>query len=262
MNNEVNEGLDYTIAVIFMCCIVISCYLTRLVGGFTVTNQNNNPYKLLARPIQVSRVSNPFSVSILNQQAASTENGIELEVRSKTVGLFNSFWGVKIDQTYRIISDIQERIRKTGWKRRLLSDAFASISEVNSHSIRIEECKPNIVNCKLLHNQRISLGSLPRSSYPLVIIIEEERVDVLEDKYVIALIMVIHLPDEFFKQNCEILQKSVLTIDGHIYQLQKIFAVDQENESLQTESDLISTDNTIENEELNNIGKLKQHHPA
>lgn len=76
MDGHEGDSLDYAIGLILLLCIIIVFYITRLPGRFPVAiiDTEQNLQKSLAQPMRISRCTNPFSISILNQDIASMES--------------------------------------------------------------------------------------------------------------------------------------------------------------------------------------------
>ncbi|NWH76584.1 CGRF1 protein, partial [Piaya cayana] len=209
----------FYIAVVFVCFLVTSgLVLGRFGLDVPVILRNSEETECCARVLkkQMRQVKNPFGLEIPRPAAASLTKGITLTPDCLEDCVLTCYWGCGVQK-------LHEALQKHVYCFRIktpqaLEDALCSeYLYRQQHFIKKNDKEEKY--CQLPED----FGPVPRSRYPLVALLtlaDEEDREVYD---IIAMVAVIHIPDESYRLPCRILYQYLLRAQGQCHDLKQLF---------------------------------------
>ncbi|XP_059813649.1 cell growth regulator with RING finger domain protein 1 isoform X1 [Hypanus sabinus] len=178
------------------------------------------------------QVKNPFSLEIINSLTASVTGGIALKSNCIEKCTLTIYWGCSVHKLHEGLRKhiycfrikLPQKLEEAVDKEYLYREEFLYLFSFLMTRLSIEKESDDEIFPRLPEYLAIKdFGDLPRARYPLVALLtltEEENWDIYE---IISMITVIHVPDEKYKLACRILYQYLLTAQGHVYDLKRLF---------------------------------------
>uniref|UniRef100_V9KJJ0 Cell growth regulator with RING finger domain protein 1 n=1 Tax=Callorhinchus milii TaxID=7868 RepID=V9KJJ0_CALMI len=214
----------FYITLIFVCFVVTTAVILGwFVWDIPVIIRNSEETES-GVPVQKKRmvqVTNPFALDVADPLSASVTGRISLKSHCIEKCLLTTYWGCSVQK-------LQEGLQKHIYSSRIkepnnLEEAIDG-EYVHREQFLIEKERTDKRYSQLPKNSLIKdFGNLPRTRYPLVAMLtlaEEEDREVYE---IVSLVTVIHIPDEKYELTCRILYQYLLTAQGHVYDLKRLF---------------------------------------
>ncbi|XP_069773078.1 cell growth regulator with RING finger domain protein 1 isoform X2 [Narcine bancroftii] len=178
------------------------------------------------------QVKNPFALEIMYPLTASVTGGITLKSHCIEKCTLTIYWGCSVHKLHEGLQKhlycfrikMPQKLEEAIDKEYLHRDEFPVEKESDDEKFSL------LPECLAIKD----FGNLPRARYPLVALLtltEEENRDIYE---IISMVTIIHVPDEKYKLACRILYQYLLTAQGQIYDLKKLF-VSADDNSLRAE---------------------------
>ncbi|XP_051878607.1 LOW QUALITY PROTEIN: cell growth regulator with RING finger domain protein 1 [Pristis pectinata] len=214
----------FYITLIFVCFFVTTAVIFGwFVWDIPVIIRNSEetesePGVLRKRMVQVK---NPFALEIIHSLTASVAGGITLKAHCIEKCTLTIYWGCSVHKLHEGLQKhvycfrikMPQKLEEAIDKEYLYREEF--LIEKESDDEKFSRL-PEYLAIK-------DFGNLPRARYPLVALLtltEEENRDIYE---IISMVTVIHVPDEKYKLACRILYQYLLTAQGHVYDLKRLF---------------------------------------
>ncbi|XP_061211875.1 cell growth regulator with RING finger domain protein 1 isoform X2 [Neopsephotus bourkii] len=170
---------------------------------------------------QMRQVKNPFGLEILHPATASVTKGIILTPDCLEDCILTCYWGCSVQKLHKALQKHVYCFRiKTP---QALEDALYS-EYLYRQQYFIKKNDKEEKHCQLPEDaQVVDFGPVPRSRYPLVVLLtladEEDR----EIYDIISMVAVIHIPDESYRLPCRILYQYLLLAQGQYHELKQLF---------------------------------------
>ncbi|KAJ7420252.1 Cell growth regulator with RING finger domain protein 1 [Willisornis vidua] len=169
------------------------------------------------------QVKNPFGLEIPRPAAASLTKGVTLTPDCLERCVLTCYWGCSVQK-------LHEALQKHVYCFRIKTPQALEDALYNEYLYRqqyLQSIKKNDKEekyCQLPEDaQVVDFGPVPRSRYPLVALLtladEEDR----EIYDIIAMVAVIHIPDESYRLSCRILYQYLLLAQGQYHDLKQLF---------------------------------------
>ncbi|GCB73462.1 cell growth regulator with RING finger domain protein 1 [Scyliorhinus torazame] len=214
----------FYITLIFLCFFVTTAVILGwFVWDIPVIIRNSEATESRAR-VQRKRmvqVKNPFTLEIINSSTASVTGGISLKSHCIEKCILTIYWGCSVHKfheglqkhVYCFRIKVPQKLEEAIDREYLHQETFL-IEKQNDGEKFIQ--LPKYLTIK-------DFGNLPRTRYPLIALLtlaEEEDQDIYD---IVSMVTVIHVPDEKYRLSCRILYQYLLTSQGHIYDLKRLF---------------------------------------
>uniref|UniRef100_UPI00398F3501 cell growth regulator with RING finger domain protein 1 isoform X1 n=2 Tax=Pristiophorus japonicus TaxID=55135 RepID=UPI00398F3501 len=214
----------FYITLVFVCFFVtIAVILGWFVWDIPVIIRNSGESESVAR-VQRKRmvqVKNPFTLEIINSLTASVTDGISLKSHCIEKCILTTYWGCSV---HKLHEGLQKHVYCFRIKVPQKLEEAIDREYLHREEFLIEKQSDDEKFSQLPKYLAIKdFGNLPRTRYPLVALLtlaEEEDQDIYD---IISMVTVIHVPDENYKLACRILYQYLLTAQGHIYDLKRLF---------------------------------------
>ncbi|KAM7025911.1 cell growth regulator with RING finger domain protein 1 isoform 3-T3 [Acridotheres tristis] len=214
----------FYIALVSVCFLVTSALVLGWFGlGVPVILRNSEETESSTRVLKkrMRQVKNPFGLEISNPAAASVTRGVTLTPDCLEDCVLTCYWGCNVQK-------LHEALQKHVYCFRIktpqaLEDAlYNEYLYKQQHFIKKNDKAEKY--CQLPEDaQVVDFGPVPRARYPLVALLtladEEDR----EIYDIIAMVAVIHVPDESYRLSCRILYQYLLLAQGQYHDL-KLFS--------------------------------------
>ncbi|XP_043553623.1 cell growth regulator with RING finger domain protein 1 [Chiloscyllium plagiosum] len=214
----------FYITLIFLCFFVTTAVI---LGWFVwdipviIRNSEETESGTRVQRKRMVQVKNPFALEVLNPGAASVIGGVNLKSHCIEKCFLTVYWGCNVHKLheglqkhiYSFRIKVPQKLEEAIDRQYLYQETF--LIEKQSDSEKFSQL-PKYLTIK-------DFGSLPRTRYPLVALLtlaEEEDWDIYE---IVSMVTVIHVPDEKYRLTCRILYQYLLTAQGHIYDLKRLF---------------------------------------
>ncbi|NWU18222.1 CGRF1 protein, partial [Cephalopterus ornatus] len=172
---------------------------------------------------RMRQVKNPFGLEIPRPAAASLTKGVTLTPDCLEDCVLTCYWGCSVQK-------LHEALQKHVYCFRIKTPQALEDALYNEYLYRqqyLQSIKKNDKEekyCQLPEDaQVVDFGPVPRSRYPLVALLtladEEDR----EIYDIIAMVAVIHIPDESYRLSCRILYQYLLLAQGQYHDLKQLF---------------------------------------
>ncbi|KAM9291186.1 cell growth regulator with RING finger domain protein 1 [Morus bassanus] len=214
----------FYITVVFVCFLVTSGLVLGWFGlGVPVILRNSEETESSTRVLKkrMRQVKNPFGLEIPHPATASVTKGITLTPDCLEDCILTCYWGCSVQK-------LHEALQKHVYCFRIrtpqaLEDALYS-EYLYRQQYFIKKNDKEEKYCQLPEDaQVVDFGPVPRSRYPLVALLtladEEDR----EIYDIIAMVAVIHVPDESYRLPCRILYQYLLLAQGQYHDLKQLF---------------------------------------
>ncbi|NXK38359.1 CGRF1 protein, partial [Piprites chloris] len=216
----------FYIALVSVCFLVTSAVVLGWFGlGVPVILRNSEETESSTRVLkkQMRQVKNPFGLEIPRPAAASLTKGVTLTPDCLEDCVLTCYWGCSVQK-------LHEALQKHVYCFRIKTPQALEDALYNEYLYRqqyLQSIKKNDKEekyCQLPEDaQVVDFGPVPRSRYPLVALLtladEEDR----EIYDIIAMVAVIHIPDESYRLSCRILYQYLLLAQGQYHDLKQLF---------------------------------------
>ncbi|NXB19531.1 CGRF1 protein, partial [Rhagologus leucostigma] len=216
----------FYIALVSVCFLVTSALVLSWFGlGVPVILRNSEETESSTRVLKkrMRQVKNPFGLEIPNPAAASVTRGVTLTPDCLEDCVLTCYWGCNVQK-------LHEALQKHVYCFRIktpqaLEDAlYNEYLYKQQHVQSIKKKDKAEKYCQLPEDaQVVDFGPVPRARYPLVALLtladEEDR----EIYDIIAMVAVIHIPDESYRLSCRILYQYLLLAQGQYHDLKQLF---------------------------------------
>ncbi|NXP26487.1 CGRF1 protein, partial [Scytalopus superciliaris] len=216
----------FYIALVSVCFLVTSAVVLGWFGlGVPVILRNSEETESSTRVLkkQMRQVKNPFGLEIPRPAAASLTKGVTLTPDCLEDCVLTCYWGCSVQK-------LHEALQKHVYCFRIKTPQALEEALYNKYLYRqqyLQSIKKNDKEekyCQLPEDaQVVDFGPVPRSCYPLVALLtladEEDR----EIYDIIAMVAVIHIPDESYRLSCRILYQYLLLAQGQYHDLKQLF---------------------------------------
>ncbi|XP_053451291.1 cell growth regulator with RING finger domain protein 1 isoform X2 [Nycticebus coucang] len=213
----------FYIAVVFTCFVVTTGLVLGWFGwDVPVILRNSEETQFSARVFkkQMRQVKNPFGLEIANPSSASITAGVTLATDCLEDSLLTCYWGCGVQKLYEALQK-HARCFRIGSPRALEDALYREYLHQEQHFIK-KNSKEEIY-CQLPRDTKIEdFGTVPRSRYPLVVLLTLADEDDRETYDIISMVSVIHIPDKTYKLPCRILYQYLLLAQGQFHDL-KLF---------------------------------------
>ncbi|XP_041070947.1 cell growth regulator with RING finger domain protein 1 [Carcharodon carcharias] len=229
----------FYISLIFLCFFVTTAVILGwFVWDIPVIIRNSEETESSAR-VQRKRmvqVKNPFTLEIINSGTASVTGGISLKTHCTEKCILTIYWGCSV---HKLHEGLQKHVYCFRIKVPQNLEEAIDREYLHQENFLIEKQNDDEKFSQLPKYLAVKdFGNLPRKQYPLVALLtlaEEEDQDIYE---IVSMVTVIHVPDEKYRLSCRILYQYLLTSQGHIYDLKRLFiSVDETSLSPQLTSE-------------------------
>lgn len=214
----------FYIALVSVCFLVTSALVLGWFGlGVPVILRNSEETESSTRVLKkrMRQVKNPFGLEISNPATASVTRGVTLTPDCLEDCVLTCYWGCNVQK-------LHEALQKHVYCFRIktpqaLEDAlYNEYLYKQQHFIKRNDKAEKY--CQLPEDaQVVDFGPVPRARYPLVALLtladEEDR----EIYDIIAMVAVIHIPDESYRLSCRILYQYLLLAQGQYHDLKQLF---------------------------------------
>ncbi|NXG02539.1 CGRF1 protein, partial [Sakesphorus luctuosus] len=216
----------FYIALVSVCFLVTSAVVLGWFGlGVPVILRNSEEAESSTRVLKkrMRQVKNPFGLEIPRPAAASLTKGVTLTPDCLERCVLTCYWGCSVQK-------LHEALQKHVYCFRIKTPQALEDALYNEYLYRqqyLQSIKKNDKEekyCQLPEDaQVVDFGPVPRSRYPLVALLtladEEDR----EIYDIIAMVAVIHIPDESYRLSCRILYQYLLLAQGQYHDLKQLF---------------------------------------
>uniref|UniRef100_A0A8C3U3W4 Cell growth regulator with RING finger domain protein 1 n=1 Tax=Catharus ustulatus TaxID=91951 RepID=A0A8C3U3W4_CATUS len=206
----------FYIALVSVCFLVTSALVLGWFGlGVPVILRNSEETESSTRVLKkrMRQVKNPFGLEIPNPAAASVTRGVTLTPDCLEDCVLTCYWGCNVQKLHeqQHLYPFLELMVNAPW---VLAQLIYDIKK-NDKAEKY---------CQLPEDaQVVDFGPVPRARYPLVALLtladEEDR----EIYDIIAMVAVIHVPDESYRLSCRILYQYLLLAQGQYHDLKQLF---------------------------------------
>ncbi|XP_041269098.1 cell growth regulator with RING finger domain protein 1 [Onychostruthus taczanowskii] len=214
----------FYIALVSVCFLVTSALVLGWFGlGVPVILRNSEERESSTRVLkkQMRQVKNPFGLEISNPAAASVTRGVVLTPDCLEDCVLTCYWGCNVQK-------LHEALQKHVYCFRIKTPQALEDALYNEYLYKqqyfIKKNDKAEKYCQLPEDaQVVDFGPVPRARYPLVALLtladEEDR----EIHDIIAMVAVIHVPDESYRLSCRILYQYLLLAQGQYHDLKQLF---------------------------------------
>ncbi|KAF4795810.1 Cell growth regulator with RING finger domain protein 1 [Turdus rufiventris] len=216
----------FYIALVSVCFLVTSALVLGWFGlGVPVILRNSEETESSTRVLKkrMRQVKNPFGLEISNPAAASVTRGVTLTPDCLEDCVLTCYWGCNVQK-------LHEALQKHIYCFRIKTPQALEDALYNEYLYKQQHLKSIKKNdkaekyCQLPEDaQVVDFGPVPRARYPLVALLtladEEDR----EIYDIIAMVAVIHVPDESYRLSCRILYQYLLLAQGQYHDLKQLF---------------------------------------
>ncbi|XP_077180145.1 cell growth regulator with RING finger domain protein 1 [Paroedura picta] len=214
----------FYIAVVFVCFLVTSGLVLGWFGwDVPVILRNSEETESSAKLSQkrMRQVKNPFSLEVGSPAAASLASGVTLALDCLEDCLLTCYWGCNVQK-------LHEALQKHAYCFRIRTPQAFEDALQDEYLYRQQYCVGKAdqleKHCILPEGaQSTDLGPVPRSQYPLVVLLtladEEDR----EIYDIISMVSIIHVPDDSYRLSCRILYQYLLLAQGQFHDLKQLF---------------------------------------
>ncbi|NXF08691.1 CGRF1 protein, partial [Smithornis capensis] len=214
----------FYIALVSICFLVTSAVVLGWFGlGVPVILRNSEETESSTRVLKkrMRQVKNPFGLEIPHPAAASLTKGVTLTPDCLEDCVLTCYWGCSVQK-------LHEALQKHVFCFRINTPQALEDALYNEYLYRqqhfIKKNDKEEKYCQLPEDaQVVDFGPVPRSRYPLVALLtladEEDR----EIYDIIAMVAVIHIPDESYRLSCRILYQYLLLAQGQYHDLKQLF---------------------------------------
>ncbi|ETE73929.1 Cell growth regulator with RING finger domain protein 1, partial [Ophiophagus hannah] len=225
----------FYIALVFICFLVTSGLIMGWFGWdvpVILRNSEETESVVKVSQKQMRQVKNPFSLEIKNPETASALNGITLVSNCLEDCLLSCYWGCSVQKVHDALQKHAYSIRiKTPQSfedamchEYLYCQHIKKTEEEEKHSRLPEEADTN------------DFGLVPRSQYPLVVLLTLAEEDNREIYDIISMVSIIHIPDASYRLSCRILYQYLLLAQGQFHDLKQLFMSASNNASSLSDS--------------------------
>ncbi|NWI93138.1 CGRF1 protein, partial [Pitta sordida] len=216
----------FYIALVSVCFLVTSAVVLGWFGlGVPVILRNSEETESSTRVLKkrMRQVKNPFGLEIPRPAAASLTKGVTLTPDCLEHCVLTCYWGCSVQK-------LHEALQKHVYCFRINTPQALEDALYNEYLYRqqyLQSIKKNDKEekyCQLPEDaQVVDFGPVPRARYPLVALLtladEEDR----EIYDIVAMVAVIHIPDESYRLSCRILYQYLLLAQGQYHDLKQLF---------------------------------------
>ncbi|NXA14634.1 CGRF1 protein, partial [Sapayoa aenigma] len=214
----------FYIALVSVCFLVTSAVVLGWFGlGVPVILRNSEETESSTRVLKkrMRQVKNPFGLEIPRPAAASLTKGVTLTPDCLEDCVLTCYWGCNVQK-------LHEALQKHVYCFRINTPQALEDVLYNEYLYRqqyfIKKNDKEEKCCQLPEDaQVVDFGPVPRSRYPLVALLtladEEDR----EIYDIVAMVAVIHIPDESYRLSCRILYQYLLLAQGQYHDLKQLF---------------------------------------
>lgn len=232
----------FYIALVFLCFLVTTAVIF---GWFVwdipvIVRQSESGSGPVVQTKRMVQVKNPFALEIVHPFAASVAGGITLKSHCTEKCTLTIYWGCSV---HKLHEGLQKHVYCFRLKMPQKLEEAIDKEYLHREEFLIEKESDDENFSRLPEYLSIKdFGNLPRARYPLVVLLtltEEENRDIYE---IVSMVTVIHVPDEKYKLACRILYQYLLTAQGHVYDLKRLFISAEDGslpEGIPTETDAV-----------------------
>ncbi|XP_061468505.1 cell growth regulator with RING finger domain protein 1 [Rhineura floridana] len=222
----------FYIAVVFVCFLVTSGLVMGWFGWdvpVILRNSDETESSVKVSQKQMQQVKNPFSLEIKNPETASAANGITLMPDCLEDCLLTCYWGCSVQK-------LHEALQKHAYCFRIKTPQAFEDALYNEYLYRQQYCIKTTdkeeKHCQVPEKaQIIDFGPVPRSRYPLVVLLTLTDEGNREIYDIISMVSVIHVPDDSYRLSCRILYQYLLMAQGQFHDLKQLFMSANSNAS-------------------------------
>ncbi|XP_077990722.1 cell growth regulator with RING finger domain protein 1-like [Glandiceps talaboti] len=248
-----------SIFTVVLCFSAMAIFIIRL---------GINPLPVSSQPVgedvpvtAMVGMRNPFSLEIFNTDSAALNSGVKLKVSSEVPCTLDVYWGLNISSLYNVFTHRQQSSEAQSQDCsapvslcqndpvEYPFDCIWSVSRLEVHlfdtkvtkipikedkSISLDVCQGEVIELKPV-NQQLNLGGLPRTKYPLVVVMsvdatQDSDIQEEEQSNIVSMVSAIHLPDSGYSVKSHIILQMVFTNTGSCCNLEKFFVSTEQSE--------------------------------
>ncbi|XP_073434040.1 cell growth regulator with RING finger domain protein 1 [Dendrobates tinctorius] len=214
----------FYIAVVSIC-FVVTCGIVLGWRGLDVPiilrNSEERTSNTFMCKKQMKEVRNPFGLEIVNPDTATIEKGVTLRPNCLETCILSCFWGCSVKK-------VQEALQKHVYCCQIqtpgvLEDALYSEYFYKEQHVVQKQRKEEILIQLAEDNKIEDFGPVPRTRYPLVVLLTMSDVDDRDLYPIVAMLTIIHVPDRSYRMPCRIMYQYLLTAQGQFYDLKQLY---------------------------------------
>ncbi|KAM9294382.1 cell growth regulator with RING finger domain protein 1 [Gastrophryne carolinensis] len=229
----------FHISLVFVC-FVVTCGL--VLGWFRVDvpvilrnsdESISNPVLCKKRMVQVK---NPFGLEIAHPDKATLAAGVTLRPNCLEESTLTCYWGCSVQR-------VQEALQRHVYCSRIMSPGGLEGALCGQYLYREQhtiqrESEEDIVARLPEGNGIEDFGPVPRTCYPLVVLLTLTHAEDRDIYPIVSMVSVIHIPDRGYPLPCRILYQYLLTAQGQFYDLKQLYMSTSEATSNSTETQM------------------------
>ncbi|XP_070578985.1 cell growth regulator with RING finger domain protein 1-like [Ptychodera flava] len=177
---------------------------------------------------------NPFTLEILDPDTSTLNSGVIVRVSAEEPFILYAYWGLDINSLHYLFRRSNTTFEEDSEETHFLQEDYLSKSD----SFHFDICKDKEVKLEPdmeSNGQDMDLGRLPRTKYPLVVVMsrtEPWTAHANEDcSKIVSMVNAIHLPDTSYSIKSHIILQFVLTNTGNYCNLQKFYMSTEQTEN-------------------------------
>ncbi|XP_063146588.1 cell growth regulator with RING finger domain protein 1 [Candoia aspera] len=222
----------FSIALVFVCFLVTSGLVMGWFGWdvpVILRNSEETESNMKVFQKQMRQVKNPFSLEIKNPEVASASNGITLVSNCLEDCLLTCYWGCSVQK-------VHDALQKHAYCFRIKTPQSFEDAMCNEYlycqQYCIKKTEKEETHCRLPEEAEINdFGRVPRSRYPLVVLLTLADEGSREIYDIISMVSIIHIPDASYGLSCRILYQYLLLAQGQFHDLKQLFMSANNNAS-------------------------------
>ncbi|XP_020668687.3 cell growth regulator with RING finger domain protein 1 [Pogona vitticeps] len=222
----------FYISVVFVCFLVTSGLVMGWFGWdvpVILRNSEETESNVKVSQKQMRQVKNPFSLEIKNLTTASATSGITLGLDCLEDCHLTCYWDCSVQRLHEALQMHARSLRlKTP---QAFEDALCN-EYLYRQQYHIKKTEKEEKHCQLPEEAQITdFGPVPRSRYPLVALLTLADEDNREIYDIIAMVSIIHVPDNSYRLSCRMLYQYLLLAQGQFHDLKQLFMSANSNTS-------------------------------
>ncbi|XP_039177070.1 cell growth regulator with RING finger domain protein 1 isoform X1 [Crotalus tigris] len=222
----------FYIALVFICFLVTSGLIMGWFGWdvpVILRNSEETESVVKVSQKQMQQVKNPFSLEIKNPEITSASNGITLVSNCLEDCLLTCYWGCSVQKVHDALQKhaYSFRIKTPQSFEDAMCHEYLYCQQYCIKKAEKEEKHSRLPEVTKIHD----FGLVPRSRYPLVVLLTLADEGNREIYDIISMVSIIHIPDASYRLSCRILYQYLLLAQGQFHDLKQLFMSANSNAS-------------------------------
>ncbi|XP_015678801.1 cell growth regulator with RING finger domain protein 1 [Protobothrops mucrosquamatus] len=227
----------FYIALVFICFLVTSGLIMGWFGWdvpVILRNSEETESVVKVSQKQMQQVKNPFSLEIKNPEITSASNGITLVSNCLEDCLLTCYWGCSVQKVHDALQKhaYSFRIKTPQSFEDAMCHEYLYCQQYCIKKTEKEEKHSQLPEVTKIHD----FGLVPRSRYPLVVLLTLADEGNREIYDIISMVSIIHIPDASYRLSCRILYQYLLLAQGQFHDLKQLFMSANSNASSLSDS--------------------------